>query len=97
MKSKASKGVLLNTQGFCYQDVCFLCALCRQKFDLKVWPRSQKQHTQYQIYVSGESAQLLYDLLTPYFTEDMWYKFPCPRQRRKKVTHCLKSNGSARR
>ena len=90
IKSKQSKGVLLNTQGFSLKDVTFLCKVISKKFGISVWPRSQKKATQHQIYISGKSYERLRDLITPYFTEDMWYKFPSPRKKKEKVTQLPK-------
>jgi hypothetical protein len=79
MKSKKSKGVLLNIQGFCCEDVTHLCDVLQRKFHVLAWPRPQKAGTQHQVYISGRSHDHLRALITPYFTEDMWYKFPPPR------------------
>lgn len=79
MKSKQSKGVLFNTQCFSYQEVCTLCDVLTDKFELKCWPRKQKEG--YQIYVSGHSYERLRDIIYPYLLPEMTYKFPLPRKR----------------
>jgi len=79
IKSKQSKGVIFNTQGFCYKDVCTLCDVLAKKFQLKCWPRKQKEG--YQIYVSGDSYERLRELIYPYLIPEMAYKFPVPRIR----------------
>ena len=79
MKSKESKGVLLNTQGFSLEDVTHLCDVLQRKFELAAWPRAQQERTQYQVYISGTSSNHLRTLITPYFTEDLWYTCPHPR------------------
>jgi len=79
IKSKQSKGVVFNTQGFCYKDVCTLCEVLTAKFQLSCWPRKQKEG--YQIYVSGHSYERLRDLIYPYLLPEMTYKFPLPRIR----------------
>ena len=52
-------------------------------YDLQCWP-SRDRHA-HRIYVSGLIYERLGRLITPYFTEDMWYKWPIPR-----VTHLPK-------
>jgi hypothetical protein len=37
IKSKQSKGVLLNIQGFSLKDVTFLCKVISKKFGISVW------------------------------------------------------------
>lgn len=84
IKSKHSKGAFLNTQSFLLNDIEILCEILERKFGMICWLRPQNHGTQYQIYISGKSYELLAALITPYFTEDMWYKFPAPRK--EKVT-----------
>jgi len=43
IKSKESKGVIFNTQGFSLTKVKFLCQTLHEKFNLECWPRKQKE------------------------------------------------------
>jgi len=88
LKSKQSKGVILNTQGFSFQEVSTLCLVLSDKFQLKCWPRKQKEG--YQIYISGHSYELLRDLISPFFIPEMLYKFPTPRTRGLRLTQLPK-------
>nr|YP_009106639.1 putative site-specific DNA endonuclease [Dicloster acuatus]YP_009106656.1 putative site-specific DNA endonuclease [Dicloster acuatus]AIT95465.1 putative site-specific DNA endonuclease [Dicloster acuatus]AIT95470.1 putative site-specific DNA endonuclease [Dicloster acuatus] len=81
MKSKQSKGVLLNTQGFCFKDVKRLCDVLQSKFQLQCIPRRQKEG--YQIYISGHSYERLRELIFEFLLPEMRYKFPLPRQKPK--------------
>jgi hypothetical protein len=85
IKSKQSKGVIFNTQGFSYKDICTLCEVLKTKFQLDCWPRKQK-HNQWQIYVSGYSYERLRELLYIYLIPEMTYKFPSPRIRGLRLT-----------
>jgi hypothetical protein len=89
MKSKQSKGVFLNTQCFSRREIELLCTLLTHKYNLLCWPRKLKKKQSGQIYISGRSYHTLSHLITPYFREDMWYKFPPPRTG-EKVTHLPK-------
>lgn len=77
-KSSQSKGVFFNTHGFSREDQDLLCAILQDKFQLDAWKRPDSQS--YRIYVSGKSYERLTRLITPYFTDDMWYKWPEPRK-----------------
>jgi LAGLIDADG DNA endonuclease family len=88
MKSKQSKGVLLNTQGFTYKEVCCLCDVLTSKIQLQCWPRKQKEG--YQIYVSGHSYERLRELIGPFLIPEMMYKFPLPRKRGLRLTQLPK-------
>lgn len=79
MKSSKSKGVYLNTHCFSCDEIDFLCEILGQNFGLKAWRTKDKQS--FRIYISGKSYDHLRNLITPYFTDDMWYKWPLPRQR----------------
>lgn len=81
IKSRESKGVIFNTQGFTRVEVNFLAEVLRDKFDLDCWERRQrgKTETQYQIYVSGYSYDRFIELVSPYIIESMWYKIPPAR------------------
>lgn len=78
MKSKESKGVLLNTQGFAYKEILCLCEVLTKNFNLSCWPRKQKNKT-YQIYISGRSYQVLRDTIYDFLIPEMRYKFPLVR------------------
>ncbi len=78
VKSSQSKGVFLNTQSFSVQDIDRLCDVLKTKFHIDAWKRPDSGS--YRIYVSGKSYERLGELITPYFTSDMWYKWPSPRK-----------------
>jgi len=80
VKSSQSKGVYLNTQSFSAKDIDKLCQVLAQKFQITAWKRPDSGS--YRIYVSGKSYEKLGELITPYFTDDMWYKWPSPRRSR---------------
>lgn len=88
MKSKQSKGVIFNTQGFSFKEVCILCEILTSKFQLKCWPRKQKEG--YQIYVSGHSYERLREVIGPFLIPEMMYKFPLPRKRGLRLTQLPK-------
>jgi hypothetical protein len=82
IKSRQSKGVLFNTQGFALPEVERLCDVLSSKFGLKAIPRCQQSKTGvlcYQIYVSGHSYERLRELVLPHMIPEMLYKFPPPR------------------
>jgi len=79
LKSKESKGVLLNTQNFSLTEVELLCNILEKKWLLSNWPRKQKEG--YQIYISGHSYEKLKDLIYPYLLPSMFYKFPTSRRK----------------
>ena len=93
IKSKQSKGVLFNTQGFDLPDVERLCNVLICKFDYKAIPRVQHSKTgvlSHQIYLSGYSYERLKELILPHIIPEMLYKFPPPRvQRRVKQQVCI--------
>ncbi len=96
MKSKQSKGVLFNTQGFTYKEVINLSNILNEKFRLITKPRKQK--VGYQIYVSGYSYELLRDLIEPFLLDSMLYKFPRSRKKSEIIQRkCLNSNGGEQR
>ena len=74
IKSKQSKGVLFNTQGFQKREVARLCNILNKKFDLICTERKQKDG--YQIYVSGKSLSKFKKLVGPYIIPEMNYKIP---------------------
>jgi len=86
LKSKQTKAVYLNTQGFLLKDVELLCFVLNSKFGLKakpvqkkksnIQPNSEKKGYYYQIYINAESYQILNTLIKPYLIPEMLYKFP---------------------
>jgi LAGLIDADG DNA endonuclease family len=82
LKSKDSKGVILNTQGFNLTDVELLCSVLLKKFDLQAAPRKQTHRgvVYYQIYISGHSFEHLSKLIYSHIIPEMLYKFPSPRK-----------------
>ena len=81
IKSKESKGVIFNTQGFTLVEVKTLCSILQEKFKLDCWPRKQREG--FQIYVSGESYDLVKELIYEHLIPEMRYKFPEPRKMKK--------------
>lgn len=84
MKSTQSKAVLLNTQGFSHAEVCILCNVLTQKFNLSCWPRKQKKNT-YQIFISGKSFETLHNCIFDFLIPEMQYKFPLPRKKKNRL------------
>lgn len=90
LKSAQSKGVLLNTHGFTLKEVEHRSQVLHEKFALKAHPRKQSHQyksqwkTYYQIYISGNSYELLCELIDPFLIPSMRYKFPIPRKQRKR-------------
>lgn len=77
IKSRESKGAIFNTQGFARNDVKQLMNVLRDRFNLEVSERRQREG--WQIYISGRSYQRFLDLLTPYLIPSMLYKIPVDR------------------
>jgi hypothetical protein len=77
IKSKQSKGVILNTQGFTETEVLLLCKILDYKFNLICKLRKQKDGNQ--IYISGHSYELLKSLIYSFIIDSMRYKFPKDR------------------
>ncbi len=78
IKSKQSKGVILNTQGFSKQDVLVLVKAVESVFNLEAKTRKQKEG--YQIYISGRSYEKFKDLVLPHILPEMKYKIPEARR-----------------
>ena len=78
MKSRESKGVIFNTQGFSRADVGRLLVAMKRNFGLEVKERRQKEG--YQIYVSGHSYEKFAEIVLPHLTDSMKYKLPKARQ-----------------
>ena len=88
-KSKESKGIILNTHGFCLKEVQLLCDILKVKFELKAKPRKQQHvykgeiRVYYQIYISGHSFETFQKLIHKDIYPSMLYKWPLPRKRKK--------------
>lgn len=93
IKSRESKGVIFNTQGFASGEVDILCQVLTVKFDLIVSKRPQK--VGYQIYVSGKSYEKFLSLVERHVVESMRYKLPPARAVKTRKTYCPKSTGGA--
>lgn len=78
MKSKQSKGVILNTQGFSRREVNALAELLEIKFQLFASERKQKDG--YQIYISGKSYESFIATVGDLIHPSMKYKLPEARR-----------------
>ena len=78
IKSKESKGVIFNTQGYLIEDVARLVEVLKSKFLLEAKVRKQKEG--YQIYISGNSYESFKDLIISYILPEMKYKIPESRR-----------------
>lgn len=78
VKSKESKGVIFNTQGFSKPDVERLVGILRDRFDFEAWER--KQRDGYQIYVSGHSYERFLVQVEGLIYASMRYKIPKARR-----------------
>ncbi len=74
IKSKQSKGLILNTQGFVKHDIKVLINTLKNKYNLNSWERKQKEG--YQIYISGYDLDKFLNLIHEYIIPSMWYKIP---------------------
>ncbi len=88
IKSKQSKAVIFNTQGFDKPDVTRLVKVLREKFSLEAKPRRQRERQQ--IYISGRSYERFRALVEPYLVPEMRYKLPTERKRRPDLTELPK-------
>ncbi len=80
VKSRESKGVVFNTQGFVLNDVERLCDALRSRFGLEAEPRMQKEG--FQIYVSGTSFERFREIVDPFVIASMRYTIPSDRKTR---------------
>ena len=78
LKSKESKGVILNTHAFSLKEIELIIEALNRKFSIKATPRKQKEG--YQIYISGESYEVFFSCIKPYLHDSMLYKVPKPRK-----------------
>ena len=74
LKSHQSKGIFLNTQSFSPYENDMLCSILQTKYQIQAWKRPDS--SRFRIYISGKSYETFGSLITPYFTQDMWYKWP---------------------
>lgn len=75
-KSKDSYAVIFNTQGYEKFEVERLAKVLKEKFQLKVSLRKQKEG--WQIYIHGESFPHFKELVEPYLHPSMRYKLVPP-------------------
>lgn len=78
IKSKESKGVILNTQGFTAYEVNKLALILKEKFNLDAWKRKQKDG--FQIYISGYSYEKFLEIVDKWIIPSMRYKIPTKRR-----------------
>lgn len=78
IKSRESKGILLNTQAFYRSEGQRLIQALQALFGLQAWLRKQKEG--YQIYISGTSYERFLEVVAPYIIEEMRYKVPPVRR-----------------
>ena len=74
IKSKQSRGRILNTQSFLRPDIEKLICILKSKFNLQSSIRTQKDGLQ--IYISGKSAEILNRLLKDKILPSFYYKLP---------------------
>ena len=74
VKSKESRGRILNTQSFIRSDIERLIFILKSKFDLQTSIRTQKDGLQ--IYISGKSAEMLNAILKDKILPSFYYKLP---------------------
>ena len=77
IKSKESKGVILNTHAFYRSEIERLVRALESVFGLQAKERKQKHG--YQIYISGHSYERFKELVEPYVIESMRYKLSSSR------------------
>ncbi len=77
IKSRESKAVIFNTQGFGQNDVKRLVKCLQKTFNLEAAPRKQEEGLQ--IYVSGNSFERFREIVSPYILPSMRYKIPADR------------------
>jgi DNA-binding transcriptional regulator WhiA len=74
VKSKQSRGRILNTQSFTRPDIEKMVVILKSKFNLQSSIRTQKDGLQ--IYISGKSAEILDNLLREKILPFFYYKLP---------------------
>lgn len=88
IKSKQSKAVIFNTQGFAEQDVARLIRVLREKFGLEAKQRRQREGQQ--IYISGRSYERFCSLVKRHLIPEMCYKLPKEGKQRPGLTELPK-------
>lgn len=78
IKSKQSKGVLFNTQGYMRKDVEMLVGVLKTRFDLEAKLRRQREG--FQIYISGKSYEKFAEIVSANVLPEMKYKIPEARR-----------------
>ena len=78
IKSRESKGIILNTQAFPLADIERLIKCLQTKYELQA--KTRKQRDECQIYISGSSYEKFSALVAPYVIPEMQYKLPPPRR-----------------
>jgi hypothetical protein len=78
IKSRESKGIIFNSQGFEKNEVMRLAEILNAKFDLKA--KEKKQDDGWQIYISGTSYEKFREIIDPYILDSMRYKIPIDRR-----------------
>ncbi len=76
VKSKESKGLILNTHSFSESDIECLIKTLKLNFNLIAKKRRQKEGIQ--IYISGNSGEHFIKLIDKYLIPEMRYKIPKP-------------------
>lgn len=74
IKSKESKGIIINTQSFSKSEVKILVNLLKTKFGLDSKLRRQREG--FQIYISGFCFERFYAIVKDYIIDSMLYKLP---------------------
>ena len=78
VKSRESKGVIINTQAFTPAEVERLIEVLRGQFGLRATVRRQSDGPQ--IYIAGSSYEVFSELIEPFVLEEMRYKVPQARR-----------------
>lgn len=76
VKSRESKGVILNTQCYTRNEIANLISALK-RFNLECSEREQKEGLQ--IYISGASFDVFRNIVDPYVVPSMRYKIPIDR------------------
>jgi hypothetical protein len=78
IKSRESKGVIFNTQGFARKDVKRLVDVLCSRFNLEASERRQPDG--WQVYVSGKSYERFRQIVGAYIHQSMLHKVPVDRK-----------------
>lgn len=74
VKSRETRGRILNTQGFSKSEVLFLCEALNSKFDFHSKPRKQREG--WQIFIPAADANRLLELIGKLVLPNFRYKLP---------------------